>query len=103
MKRSAYLDLFEEVLSAPYYTSMKEEEIHPVGAGSVGGIKLILDSHTMTNRIADYKKGSFKLFVLKCCFSDCLGIRIVYNYNCSLDFCLYWALKMLIFWLPGQI
>jgi hypothetical protein len=28
-----------------------------LGAGSVGGIKLILDAHTMTNRIDDYKKG----------------------------------------------
>jgi len=36
---------------------MKDEEIHPLGAGSVGGIKLILDAHTMTNRIDDYKKG----------------------------------------------
>jgi len=57
LKRSAYTDLFEEVFSAPYHSLMKEEEIHPLGAGSVGGIKLILDAHTMTNRIDDYKKG----------------------------------------------
>ncbi len=63
MKKSAYTDIFEEVFSAPYNSQMKEQ-IYPLGAGSVGGIKLILDAHTMTNRISDYKKGFFHYFSL---------------------------------------
>jgi hypothetical protein len=56
MKKSAYNDIFEDVFFAPHNKFMKEEQIHPLGAGGAG-IKLILDSHTMTNRIDDYKKG----------------------------------------------
>ena len=41
-----------------------KEEIRPLGAGSVGGIKLILDAHTMTNRVLDYKKGFFQCSML---------------------------------------
>ena len=36
-----------------------------LGAGKKSSIKLVLDSHTTTNRIKDYKKGKFdkkKLF-----------------------------------------
>ncbi len=56
MKKSAYSNIFEDVYSAPYNKFMKEEQIHPLGAGGAG-IKLILDFHTKTNRIDDYKKG----------------------------------------------
>ena len=64
------MDLFEEIFSAPFSNSMKEEAIKPLGAGNTAGIKLVLDAHTLTNRVSNYKKGYilFECFASCCCF-----------------------------------
>ena len=57
MKKTGYVDLFEEIFLAPFSKSMKEEAIKPLGAGIGAGIKLVLDAHTLTNKVVNYKKG----------------------------------------------
>ena len=68
MKKNGYVDLFEEIFSAPFSKSMKEEAIKPLGAGNSAGIKLVLDAHTLTNKVANYKKGYIIFEYFASCF-----------------------------------
>jgi hypothetical protein len=43
--------------SGPFSKWMDEKPFVPLGAGKNGGIKLVLDAHTLTNFVSDFKKG----------------------------------------------
>lgn len=76
MKRSAYTDLFEEMFSANFSRNFDRKLFHPMGAGNNGGIKLILDAHTITNlNVSNYKKGlrCFHIDEPLQCFKCCPG------------------------------
>ena len=47
---------------------MKEEAIKPLGAGNSAGIKIVLDAHTLTNKVANYKKGYIIFEYFASCF-----------------------------------